>query len=357
MFLFKADRMNVSYARLRTISMALGGSLTFVDEGETARKGKEVTIRIPAPFSVCRQLMVQLNKMQSFIVPIWVAVIKYGDRIVCVEPHPLRGLGTMTQEGINGTTTWEASAVREFARLNSTYIEGNKWWFDGRYVYQMRSDDAIRISADGMFYAVPADVIDLQYLHTPDQELSERSCIRFVASDGTTVDTPPIWLSVTDIGTSRVNQADISGALESGVTIRTSGEHVERMIDRMDTEFDVNVGWVLKAASDIGDKFGYTAIMSFKLAGLMQMLQTVNLVKLPKSVKMRQSGGIPFSHALAWTMSKIKRCHTLDQLMVVRALIKYLTGRGVFHSRTLSIGTMFKPGYSSTNVPRIVPKY
>lgn len=353
MYAFDENLMSVAFHRVKAVSLALGGSLIIIDEERTKATGREVQFRIEVPYAVCRRFFLDNKKVKSFLRPMWIAIVRYGEHIVCIESHPLKALGNLYEEGVfDASRRWEPKAVQNFALLQKEVLskfDKSEWMFDGRYVYRY-SDSVTPISADGRFHAVVAEAVDF-YSMASDVSAKSRTCIQYTAADGTTCVTPPIWVNVTELGTARKSNTDEEDLMF--VKANNESDRVSDMMGKLDRTRTINLNWVLHAAKVVGSIYGYKEVEPLGLASLMTTLCTVNLPNLPKAVKSTFGIDMPISHALAWLMGKLKNESELKNIIQLRACIKYLLGRASFAHASMAHDQIYFEGHHNMSVPLV----
>ena len=353
MIKFDPNEITFEIVYLKTITTALGGSMSVIDHDEST-DSKEVLKRIPVPLALARDFSVRHEKLTRYLKPVLVAVARYGDLVIALERHPLSTFGELEYESVDGTIrTWEPGMVDNFCQIRDAIAEStNTWYFDGRYVYafaQSCIDETLKLGQpltdSGSFRKVPAQTFDLQELHTSSVlNIEERSCLGFISSLGSSVISPPIWKNLDDVGNSQLNRADSTGMIDDD-----SGLAINRF-DTINSTLSVNLNFALKAASDVGKCFGYEVIEPLQLPRLMIELCTVNLPSVPNELKASYCIGMQFTHAIAWLLGLLRRADTLETAIMVRGLLKYLTKRGVFRSNMFNPSTVFHDGKTITDV-------
>lgn len=360
MIKFNADNLSVEIVRLKSVTTSLGGSITIVDEEKSTTK--EVTKRVAIPMAVARQFIQDTKKITKYLVPVLVAVVRYGDHIVAMERHPLAGLGELETEGLFGTKRWEPACETNLNDLVKPTIaaSGQEWFFDGRYAYYFSSGDVERavgeadnLTRDGQFRKVAATAIDLQNLAKTDKIApTTRSCMAFVASTGEFAISPPIWKNISDIGSSKLDKQattdEDDGFDDDDVEVTVNNRFT---FDTVNEAFNVNLNFALKAGQEIGQTFGYEYVEPLQLSRLMVELRTVNLPNVPKQIKATYDVGLPFTQVLAWLIGMSRKADTLETYVMMRSLMKYLTSKGIYKADTFNAAQVFKAGQSVVDVP------
>jgi hypothetical protein len=60
-----------------------------------------------------------------------------------------------------------------------------------------------------------------------------------------------------------------------------------------------------------------------------------------------------FTHAIAWLMGLLRRSDTLETIIMVRSLLKYLTKRGIFRTNMFNSTAVFRAGKTVQDVAAI----
>lgn len=348
--MIKFDPAELSYevVLLKNITQALGGSIQIVDEEKTIGD-KEVYQRVPVPLSVARAFIMKHQKVTKYLKPVLTAIVKYGDRVIAMERHPMGGMGERVSIGLDGEpvmwTPYSQSNLDRFV-LPTLYNSNRDWFFDGRYVYSFTNNDieevlhsGVSVTNDNKFRKVIATSIDLQELANADKlQPQERSCLAYVSDLGDIAISPPIWKDLESLGQTKM--ADDEASL---VNLQS--------FDKIDEKMSVNLNFALKAGNEIGKMFGYEMVEPLQLPRLMIELHTVNLPNIPKQVKATYDIGLQFTHALAWLLGMSRKAQTLDTYVMMRSLMKYLTKKGIFHNSTFQASSVFQSEQTIENVP------
>jgi hypothetical protein len=201
------------------------------------------------------------------------------------------------------------------------------------------------LSATGRFRSVSTNAIKLANINDSSKLSPEtRTCLQYVAADGTSAITSPIWKTLGKIGSRQLDAAeedDVEG---------TYVDAPDYQFDKVDEYLAVNLGFALKAGREIADLFGYESIEPLQFDNLMIQLRTVNLPTIPKAVKQTFDVGIPFTHAAAWLIGLTNQTDTLESYMVVRSLLKHLTTKGVYRKGAFEPSAVYKDGMSDAMV-------
>jgi hypothetical protein len=246
--------------------------------------------------------------------------------------------------------------VGHFRQISAAIDHSNNtWYFDGRYVYafaQRCVEETLAqgqlLSDDGSFRKVPTQTFDLNTLHSKNVlNIAERSCLGFVSKRGDYIVSPPIWKNLDDVGATQLTKANSSGMIDDDTGLAIG------KFDTINDTLSVNLNFALKAAGEVGKVFGYEAVEPLQLSRLMIELCTVNLPNVPKEIKSSYCTGMKFTHAIAWLLGLQRRADTLETMIMVRGLLKYLTKRGIFRSNLFTAGKVFHEGMSVDDVKAI----
>lgn len=346
MFQFDPDKLRVELVQLKSVTGALGGSISVVDQARSSEK-KEVLKRIPIPTAVARSFR-ERHKTSKYINPVWTAVVLYGDHVVALERHPLGVIGSATTTTADGKTRmWIPDCQQNLDKYVIDVVESSarQWYFDGRYVYAFRSADLATavvhgepLSSDHRFRSIEVDAIPLHQLDDASKlELNDRTCVAYIAGNGDFAVSPPIWKDVTAIG-KRAKKGD-----EEDQTSFT--------FDGIDEYLSVNLAFALTAAKGLSNHWGFDVIEALNLPQLMIKLKTVNLPGIPAPIKATYDCGMSFQHAFAWLCGFQHKATTLEEHLVVRSLMKYLTTSGLFYSQMFDAAAVYRPGKTGEDVP------
>jgi hypothetical protein len=348
---FDTNQLRVELVELKSVSTALGGSISVVDS-DRSTKAREVYRRIAVPQAVARAFR-ERHKNSKYINPVWTAVIYYNNLVVALERHPLGAAGSITEVDENGKThMWQPECMKNIDRIIAPLIDPkpNDWFFDGRYVYTFTSgsaDAAVRggefLSSDKKFRAVEVEAIALHQLHNADKLVVEpRTCVAYVANNGEYALTPPIWKDVRTVGTKKTREDNEADDETDSFTF-----------DKINEVLKVNLNFALSAAKTLSEHWGFEAIEPLNLPELMVRLRTVNLPGVSTSVKATYDCGMPFTTAMAWLMGYQRRAKSMDELLAVRALFKYLTSTGLFYGRMFQHAAVYRAGMSEEDIPML----
>lgn len=353
MIAFDTALVTFDIVRLKTITTALGGSMSVIDEATSTDK-KEVLKRIELPLAVARDFIQRHGKITRYLKPVYIGIARYGNLVISLERHPLSTFGELESESVDGTMRrWEPDMVTHFEQISKAIeLSANKWYFDGRYAYAFAQEcltetlnQGQKLTDDGQFRKIPTQTFDLNIMFSKNSlNISERSCLGFVSSRGAFGISPPIWKNLDDVGATQLTRANSSGMVDddSGLAIGK--------FDTINDTTSVNLNFALKAANEVGKVFGYEAVEPLQLSRLMIELCTVNLPNLPKEIKASYCVGMKFTHAIAWLMGLLRRSDTLETVIMVRSLLKYLTKRGIFRTNMFNSTAVFRAGKTVQDV-------
>lgn len=353
MIKFEASKVRVDIVELKSCTTALGGSVSIVDT-EASTPEREVYKRIPVPLAVARQFKVRY-KTSKYIQPVLTAVVYYGDSVFALERHPMGCMGTRFTESLDGThKEWVPESKRVLDEHIFPLLRGPRakdWFFDGRYMFSLPYSPEESVSRgkyltkDGKFKIIEVEAIGLHQLGGEKWELepAPRTCLAYKAASGKFAISPPIWKDVSGVG-----QAKIS---KTGYEKEDQETTKQLDFDKVNDVCAVNLSFALKAAADLSEHFGFDAIEPLNLPELMVRLNTVNLPKVPKEVKATFDSGIAFTHALAWLLGYAGRAETMEAYATVRALLKYLTTKGLFFRSAFAASNVYKKGVNIEDIP------
>ena len=342
---FDIKKLRVEHVMIKSVSGALGGTVTILDKKRSTDKN-EVFTKVRVPVAVARGF-VKTYEMRAYMKPVLGAIVYYDNKIVAIERHPLGNLAEETVEGLNGLVRWQSQAELNIEGFLSVMTGRGVWFIDGTYVYAF-ADNAITSASNlneaGTFRQVTATAIKLADLAFKDIKDSERVCLAYYTKTGDYTISSPIWKTLAKVGSKELEKA-------------TDDESVTYLsvdmgqFDKIDEHLCVNLSFVLKAGRELSDVFGYDSIQPLNLPELMLQLRTVNLPNVAKSVKETYDTGLPFTHAVAWLIGLTRRVETLDSYMVIRSLLRYLTTRGVYRKGAFSAESIFHIGQTLDKVP------
>lgn len=337
MIKFNSSKLSMEIVLLKSVTTALGGSITVLDEDKSVNR-TEVTIRVPVPMAVARAFIMKHKKVTKYLKPVLTAIIKYDGRVIAMERHAMGAMGDLMHEGFNGEMVmWQPYSQSNLDNLIYPLIaNSNKdWYIDGRYVYSFESSDfnkmiseATPMTQDNHFRKLNVTTIDFQELSNADKlQPTSRSCLVFQASTGDYTISPPIWKQLGGVGASNRSEDDAPAPVSS--------------FDEIDATMRVNLNFALIAGKNIGALFGYEEVEPLQFPRLMIELHTVNLPNIPSQVKSTYDIGMSFTHALAWLLGLSKKANTLDNYIMIRSLLKYLTTKGIYRANLFQVEQVF----------------
>ena len=347
MIAFDSSKLSVEIVELKSITSALGGSITIVDK--TKSKG---ICRVDVPMAACRAF-IKKHKISKYLIPVITAIVRYGNHVISMERHPLGSLGVKEQVGLDGSVqVWKSDSQLSIDNYIIPMTKQGKWYFDGRYVYTFNNEisdvikTATKLSQDGLFRSVEVNSIDLQDMTSRSKmELTSRCCLAFVTKSGLYSISPPVWKNAESIGNSQL------AAMQDNIDIENISINNNNFnFDQIDDNMSVNLNFALRAGNEISKIYGFESIEPLRLADLMIDLHTVNLPNIPKQVKATYDIGIKFTHTLSWLLGLSRRANTLESYIVIRGLMKYLTQKGIFKNNTLKASHIFINGKTTNDI-------
>lgn len=350
MIKFDINNLTIEHVYIKTITQALGGSITVVDQVT------DESTRIPIPYHVARRFIKE-HKVQHYVVPVLAAVMYYEDIIVAVERHHLGNLGVEQRENVFGEVVkWESRMEKVVEELTPDFTN-RQWWVDGTSVYEfIAGEQDMPLSSDGTFSGTPCRAIDFAdfqleaSVKSAEAKMKRKVCLKFVV-EGITVVSPPVWKSIDAVGKHSVIKAEGSDG-DVGLVTEQSFPY-----DSINDILLVNINFALNAAKELSTVFGYESIEPLCLDDLMVKMTTVNLAALESHVKKTSEVGMTYTHAVSWLMGFVYRSTTLKELMNVRALFKYLSSTGCYQKRKLTTDAIFKAGKQLDDVLDVNVKY
>lgn len=345
MIRFDINKLSVEHVKLKAITTALGGSVSILDEQASAVAGKDVFERVPMPMAVAR---IFIKKHDSkYVVPIPCAVTYYDGHAVAIESHPEGARAKKTHIGLDGQEVeWYSESEKNIDSIIPALTKTGDWFVDGTFIYRFNDSERVNMSTDGKFRSIPVDTINMTRMESP-VFVAERSCLAFYVDREHFAVSPPIWKNLMSVGTRQLDKSDDDSSDDESVG---SAEVAIGQFDRIDQYLSVNLGFALKAASELIDVFGYDSIEPLGLADLMIQLRTVNLPNMPRELKRSYDTGMKFTHAVAWLLGLLSRTETLESYKVLRSLLKYLTTKGVYRKTAFAEGAIFRENMSLNNI-------
>lgn len=346
MIKYDPSLMTIELVRIKSLSLALGGSITIIDE-EKSDDTKEVTKRIESPIAPTRAFIQKHKKNTKYLIPVWTAIVRYDNKICALERHPLGTFGDVETEGLDGTMrVWEPDSQLNLDRYIHPLVNkpGKEWFFDGRYIYSFTNDNidsivrqAPYLSQSGNFRKINVMSIDTQKVMYADElQPVERTCVAYVSSTGEYSITPPIWKNLDSVGGTKITEDE---STKMGFNFDSLNEYMA-----------VNLNFALNAGKQIGEMFGYDRIEPLQLPRLMIDLHTVNLPNIPKQIKSTYDIGMSFSNTFAWLLGLLREADTLESYIMMRSIMKYLTQKGIYRANTFKEANIFVDSKSLNDV-------
>ena len=351
MFPFKLASLTTEYRKLKSVTTALGGSITLVDEEKSTPEVEEY-IRIPIPFAVARKF-VQITRMTKYLKPVTICILRYDDHIINIE----RDLATNIRDSNPEVDRWTANIDIYVNQHLAAKLEDHNWFFDGRYVFridqqimhelQHGGDVVTYLNKANTFRFAQVQCVDLYSSNTPVMACGILHDIRDVlafSSGECFAVTPPIWSNVTAIGSAAsqdVIATEHEDFIDSTAGVTAGESRIPTLFDQVDEHYALNLNFTLNSAKAISTVFGYDSIEPLQLPEVMLQLVTVNIPSLPKHVKSTFDIGLLPSYGIVWLMGLLSRTTTLDDYIKIRACIKYLTTKGMFRRESTKKNKMF----------------
>ncbi len=335
---FDASLITFERVKIKSVSTALGGSVTILDEVNSAAKGKEIFHRIDVPMAIARMFQVKY-KMSKFFHPHEGALMRYDGKVIAIEKSVFNHRSV---EGVFGDRDWLINMEKNLATVLKDHITDSihQWYFDGSYVYRFMQDSVKTavdagesLDKDNRFRAVSVESIHMNYLSFSAPSSEKRICIAYVASNGEFAITAPIWKTLG----SKMGTTTSRKGVEESVGLASN-------FNEVDNKMGVTLNFALAAGNELADSFGYNVIEPLQLPKLMVQLKTVNLPKLPKEIKATFEIGLSFTQTFAWLLGLSKIANTRDQEESVRRLMKYLTSKGIFRKDSLNQDKIYVSG-------------
>lgn len=336
MIRFDANKIKVAFVQLKTCTVALGGSISIVDEQETAKRGKEKLVRVQVPYSLARRFA--KTHGSQFLRPVLVCIVSYDGMVMSLERHLNDDGNSVTNDFRDHAEKWSSYSERGLTRAVLPATANGEWWCDGRYVYTFKDTlaevvrNGEKLTQDGKFRAIECSAFDMQDLSlstSHNMQPSARFCVAFIRSDRKGSMTPPVW---------------------TNVPTRRSGS--DFAFDDIDANYAVNLSFVLKAGRDLADIYGYEILAPLDIPELMLQMNTVNLPRLPSHVKDVTACSLPFLHALAWLMGLMSRVQSIDSYTTIRGLLSHLLKGGLVTKKVLAPSSIYRGGVAVT--PQLV---
>jgi hypothetical protein len=324
---FDREQFTVQYVKLKSVSTALSGSMKIVNEEASQSSGYLVTDRIRIPFALARAFK-KSNAVSNFMAARDAAVVWYGNQVVMLELRP--SFSTTTTDGED---RWVSKCERNITNCVLPMMDdGRDWYTDGVYIYslpemQQALDSATNLTMDGKFKGI--NVSCIKFMHLMDINLIDtthtRSIVAVISENNHVVLTPPIWKNIYDNRSSSMTSIEVDNELSAE----------KGRFDSIAELYDVNLEFALNAGRTVGAIFGNEHIQPIRLPELMISLGTVNLPKVPKSIRETFGVGLPFLHAFAWIAGLMAKCDSMENYMAMRGLMKHLMQKGMYKSAIL----------------------
>lgn len=340
MHTFDPLSINSTIVRLKSVSLAVGGSMVIIDE-DASTEENEVTKRVSIPLAVARDFIQRCDKVSKYIEPILVNIVWYQNIALVMERIPDMNTDV---ESWNPISKLIADAV-----VNRISKDEHDWYFDGRYIYRFESNDVPReiakgdtLTEDGAFRTVAVQAINTMRFHERSVDIAPRACIAMYFDHDHYAVSAPIWQSTSGIGKGHLSSDEDE---ESKVGKSNVGS-LSAQFDTIDEKLCVNLEFALRAGRSLRTMFGSEQLEPLELAKLMIDLRTVNLPALPSSVKSTYAIGLSFTHAMAWMLGFVARSsNDIGTVVELRALVKHLTGRGIARKSSVSVSNIYEAGH------------
>lgn len=344
MIRFDISKLHIEHMYIKMVSSALGGMITVVDEKKSKKAKREVFRKIKIPHQLARHFKKQYT-VSKYLKPVLSAVTFYRDHVVAIERHPLGNLGKKKTQGLFGEVDWFSESETMLDTVLMPLDKRNEFFIDGTFLYTIEQAEvkkAIALSKDGRFKAVKVKSYKLMNLHLKqDFREEERTSLAFTPRGGKTFMTPPIWKTLSNVGTSQLSKRLQDDLEEMDDSVDVSSDSTFKF-DEIDQHLSVNLGFALKAGRELSEVFGYDMIEPLGLDDLMLQMRSVNLPNIANEVKQTYDTGFPFTHAVAWLIGLVNRTKSLDSFITLRSLLKHLTTKGVYRKGAFDSDSIFK---------------
>lgn len=361
MIKFDIDLLRVDHMRIKSISAALGGMMTVVDDKKSKKLKKEAYTKVSIPHSVARTF-IKKHALSKYIKPVLSAVTTYDGRVVAVERHPAGVFGQDINKGLDDKdVAWWSDSEQNLDTVIMPFARRNDWQTDGTFMYVVLKEelrDAEFLCQNGSFRAVKVNAIKFEKIGMKRQDLQpeERTALAFYARNGKMAMTPPIWRTLSEVGNKQLKRGGNEAEKPDEKSEDDSDDQSDSsgvpnyQFDRVDQYLSVNLGFALKAGREVATVFGYDAIEPLGLDDLMLLLKTVNLPNIDNAVKQSFDTGMPFTHAMAWLIGLADRVNSLESYVVLRSLLKYLTTKGVYRKGAFEDNAVFRNGADASMI-------
>lgn len=308
MFKFNGQAIQFAYYKLKAISQStIDPKITFVDH-----QGKDVKMSLPS--SIGRRLNIKCQKVTKFTVDFPCCIAMLSGRIVAVD------VPTGPEFQHWGKTGEWTSAIEKNVKVVRN-LDETEWSFDGQYAY--RNDGSLNILEGSGFAFQPVKTYNL-YKMDLQQTLDEVSmaCLAYAKGDGTFQVTCPVTRAsggflqlVGDVDQFNANDQFVDNSVATDLAL-------------MDHNYIVNLKFVNYAAKRVTDCFGFESAEPLGLPLLMVEHRTMSLVSLAQSVQQTSPAPFKFTQGVAWIIGLFGRIQTIEQLMVVKSIMKMLLSKG-----------------------------
>ena len=349
---FKTENLTLVPVLVKSVSTALGGSIRVVDDGP---EGDVKGLHLDMPFHLARRFR-GVAGGSKFMVPNKAEIVMYNNQPICFERFPYAAYRTekMREDLENDLAVWKSWSQRMFKEVVIPHIEATSnsfmWCIDGYYIYALPKDqtDWIKTSGalcqDGTFRSLTVKAFKvadfsigkITAIEKAEKYLVDKDCLVYCAPTGETFVTPPIWNHLGQIGSKKLGDETSSGGTK---------KVDNTLFDHIDNDLSVNISFALDVAGRVSKRFGFECVEPLQLPELMVEYTTVNLKKLPPAVKQTGSCGIQFTHTLAWLFGLFRDTNNFTDMLEFRAILKYLTTKGLQHGRVTSPESIFMPAF------------
>lgn len=307
MFVFKGQDIQFGYHLLKGVSKStLDPRLTFIKDGEE--------VKLPLPSSIGRRLNIKLHQVSKFSVAFPCCVATLDGRIVAVD---VPSAGEFAHW--NKTNEWTSPIEKNLKVVQ--HLDEKEWLFDGQFAY--RNDGPLQIVDGTSFAYQPVKAYDL-YKMDIEQTLDEisRACLAYKKNATEYQLTCPVTRAS---GGFLQLRGDVDVFSNTDQFVDNS---VAQELMLMDRNVIVNLKFVNYAAKRVTDCFGFESAEPLGLPILMIEHRTMSLVNLPQSVQQSSPAPFKFTQGVAWIIGLFGRIETIEQLIIVKAIMKMLLTKG-----------------------------
>lgn len=326
MFPFNSNKLRIEHVKVKSVTLSMGGSIKIVNpSGEKYKK-------IAVPKSTIRHFTIAHNNTRRFLKPVVAALVYYGDRAVSLEAYPYEYDNDIMDTVSGDLVRWVSDSERNLSKITEFTQVGN-WFTDGVSVYQFNHDAQIQdLSLNGKFRAVSTVGFNFSAMafRKTIEPKDYKICVQFATSSNQVITSPPLWRKI--------------GEFAPDVNAVYPFENINDILA-------VNIAFALRSAENIAGVFGYDSIAPLALEELMIRLNTVNLPRLSKHVKLTYDVGMPFTHAFAWILGLLNNAKSLSDYIDIRFLLQYLTKKGVYRKGAYIDGAIYRKNKSFSDVP------